>query len=176
MERRLDPSHPLYAYVYGVVHEQVCRHLVTSGAPEIEEYLTGLLLDFVRTDRLYAIRDHEGNPIRSVIEMLGEADVRVNAASFDREREVHKHVGDFILFWSGVTPSAMNSMRASTGLDIATHYLRQGQESYYVVSTFDHKPYDDDAPVFRQMSGVYEALAFVMGQVNAKARLFPTDL
>ncbi|MFX6815252.1 hypothetical protein ABTH42_18905, partial [Acinetobacter baumannii] len=59
--------------------------------------------------------------------------------------------------------------------DIPVHYLRQGQESYYVVSTFDHKPYDDAAPVFRQMSDLYEALAFVMAQVNVQAGLFPTD-
>lgn len=163
MERRLDPSHPLYMYVHGIVHDQVCRHVSTGGVPEVEAYLTGLVLDFLRTDRLYAIRGTDGQPIRNVIEMLGEADVLLNATSFQREREVHKHVGDFILFWSGAKVA------------LAQSYLRQGQESYYVVSTFDHKPYDDDAPVFRQMSDLYEALAFVMAQVNSEAHLFPTD-
>lgn len=163
MERRLDPSHPLYAYVHGFVHDQVCRHVLSHGVPEVEAYLTGLVLEFLRTDRLYAIRDHQGQPIRTVIEMLGEADVRLNATSFDREREVHKHVGDFILFWSG------------TRVALADTYLKQGQASYHLVSTFDHKPYDDDAPVFRQMSELYDALAFVMAQVNQQAKLFPTD-
>jgi hypothetical protein len=173
MESRLDRNHPLFAYIHAAVRDQVRRHLQSGGAPEVEDYLTYLLLDFLRTDRLFSIRDAEGHAVKSVIEMLAEADVRLNATSFEREREVHKHVGDFILFWTGVAPEGLGTHRALTGCDLASSYLRQGQESYYVVSTFDHSPYEDDAPVFRTMSELYEGLAFVLGQVSRKARLFP---
>lgn len=173
MDQRIDQSHPLFLYVHGFVRGQVRQHITSSGSPAVEDYLTSLLLDFLRTDRLFSIRDNEGRPVCSVIEMLAEADIRLNAASFDREREVHKHVGDFILFWSGVSPVALNRVRAESGRDVGCSYLRQGQESYYVVSTFDHAPYDQDAPVFRDMSDIYEGLAFVLGEVSRQARLFP---
>ncbi|MES1228218.1 MAG: hypothetical protein ABUL72_06065, partial [Armatimonadota bacterium] len=147
-ENPIDRSHPLFEYVHGFMHDQVCRHILSGGAPEVEEYLTFLLLDFLRTDKLFAIKDPSGQPLQSVIEMLGEADIRLNATSFQREREVHKHVGDFILFWTGVAPTSLNRLRAQN-VDLGLSYLRQGQESYYVVSTFDHSPYEGDAPICR---------------------------
>ena len=173
MQHDLNPSHPLYQYVLDKVDAEFKMHVASKGADRVEQYLASLLVKFVRTEDLYAINDDSGNPTQSVIEMLGQADVRLTADSFEREREVHKHIGDFILFWTGVAPKSVGAWRALNGLDVKCDYLRQGQESYYLVSTFDHSPYDSDAPLFRQMSELYESLAFVVGQVSRKTGLYP---
>jgi len=147
------------------IAEQTTRHLGSWGYEDVEDYLARLLVEFARMDSVFSVRDSEGRPVNTVIEMVAEADVRLNASSFEREREVHKHIGDFILFWTGVAPDYLNRHKA-TGGEIACDYTRQGQESYFVVSTFDHPPYTEESPTFRKLSAEFDACSFVLGQVG----------
>ena len=100
------------------------------------------------------------------IEMVAEGDIRLNADSFEREREVHKHIGDFILFWSGIYPEFLRHLKLHFGCDLICDYTRQGRESYYVVSTFDHAPYDREANTFRKLSSRFEEYTFCLRQVR----------
>ena len=75
-------------------------------------YLAGVLADFAHVDRVHKIKDLAGRRLDEVADMLLHADVRLEATSFNREREVHKHIGDFTLFWAGVYPEALPRMRA----------------------------------------------------------------
>lgn len=174
MVNPIGRNHPLYVYVQQHVASEMEKHVTSRPPNDVLDYLTGLFLEFLRTDSLFAVRSEDGQPVTSVIELLAEADVRIKANSFERERTVHKFIGDFILFWSGVDPVNLNRFRASSGQDIACDYTRQGQESYYVVSTFDHPPYDETAPVFRKLSHEFEAFSFVVNQVNHRIGLYPS--
>ncbi|MBS1708908.1 MAG: hypothetical protein JSS65_09330 [Armatimonadetes bacterium] len=166
MAQKINPEHPLVQMFRDKVAEQTTTHLGSTGYDDVEAYLTSLLVDFVRMESVFSVRDSEGKPLRSVIEMVAEADVRLNAASFERERQVHKHIGDFILFWTGVAPDYLSRHRATIGTDLVCDYTRQGQESYYVVSTFDHPPYDAESSTFRKLSREFDGLSFVLGQVG----------
>ncbi len=104
--------------------------------------------------------------------MLAEGDVRLRADSFDREREVHKHIGDFILFWSGLYPNHLTKLKIVTQANLTCDYTRQGQRSYHLVSTFNHDPYTAEAPIFNTLSERFEDLAFVLGQVSRKSGLY----
>lgn len=119
----------------------------------VERYVEGLLVEFIHFDGIYKIRDAEGNRVTSVSGMVEEGDVRLKAESFGREREVHKHVGDFLLFWSGMFPEQLRHLPAP---DRVIDCEKQGKFSYYVVSTFEHPPYEQDAPVFRRLSEEFE--------------------
>ena len=165
MEQGSNPQLQLMQLFRDKVAEQTTRHLGWSGYDDVESYLARLLVEFVRMESVFSVRDQEGKPVRSVIEMVAEADVRLNATSFERERAVHKHIGDFILFWTGVAPEFLFRHK-STGGEIACDYSRQGQESYYLVSTFDHPPYTDESPTFRKLSQEFEGVSFVLGQVG----------
>lgn len=154
-----DRHHPLYELFDELVRRALDRELSAGSDDEIADYLTLLLLNFAHTDRVFAITDREGRRVRSVSEMLEEGDVLLNADSFEREREVHKHIGDFILFWMGVYPEFLKHLRAEFFPDRGCDYARQGSESYHVVSTFDHKPYDHEAPKFRRLSERFDAYA-----------------
>ncbi len=135
---------------------------------QVEAYLGDLLADFVHFDDIYKLRDEAGRPIKTVTDMVAEGDIRLKASSFDREREVHKHVGDFLLFWSGMFPEQLQTLPAP---DRVIDCEKQGAYSYYVVSTFDHGRYADEAPVFRRLSEEFEACRLGLSLVRRQLGL-----
>jgi hypothetical protein len=149
-----------------MVEDAVAAELPGRELSDVEDYVTGLLFQFLRTDRVFAIQDHFGRRLTSVYEMLGEADVLINADSFDRERQVHKHIGDYILFWTGVNPDFLRRLKLDDGRDLVCDYTRQGKESYHVVSTFDYKPYDSEAPTFRRLSEEFEGFVGALSHLR----------
>lgn len=119
-------------------------------------YLTNLLTEFAHIDSLYRLRDLSGRPLQEVAEMLYYADIRLGAQSFYQEREVHRHIGDFTLFWAGVYPEALPKLRASLRKDHLIDYVKQGKESYRLVSLFDIGEWREEAPMFRRLSEHFE--------------------
>lgn len=144
-------EHPLFEFFREALHASLTR-LGEVDDHRVEEYLAEMLASFVHHDRIYAIRDAEGRRIHSVAEMMIEGDVRLNADSFDREREVHRHIGDFVLFWSGMFPEFLRQLKRPGGKDSLLDLVSQGRESYHIVSTFEHDPYGKDAPTFKKLS------------------------
>ena len=149
-----------------MVQEAIAAELPGRAQEDVEDYVTKLLVQFVKTDQVFLIRDPFGKPLTSVYEMLGEADVLINADSFERERAVHKHIGDYILFWTGVNPDFLRRMKLDDGRDLVCDYTRQGKTSYEVVSTFDYSPYEREAPVFRKLSEGFEGLSYALGHLR----------
>ena len=160
----ISRDHDLYKVFSELVEGSLPEH--ASDAPEVQVYLTDLLARFVHTDGVFAIRK-DGTPVKSVIEMVAEGDVRLNADSFEREREVHRHIGDYILFWSGVYPDFLTKLRLA-GLDLSCDYTEQGRQSYHLVSTFDYPPFGEEAPIFRRLSEGFEEYRHVLAEVSAK--------
>lgn len=128
------------------LHEKLHDRLGVFGATDVENYLAKLLGRFLHFDRIYALRDAHGQRLVSLASMLAEGDIRQNASSFEREREVHRHIGDFLLFWTGMFPEYLHKTR-----EPLVEVEKQGSFSYYVVSTFDHQPYED-AATFKKLS------------------------
>jgi hypothetical protein len=154
MEYGISDSHPIRSYFAEEVH----RALLGVGLCEqdVEAYLSHMLVHFLHHDTIYAIRDAAGHRLEAVVDMLAEGDIRVNANSFDRERQVHKHIGDFLLFWSGLFPEFLKDLKHPTHKDAALDVIRQGQQSYYLASTFEHDPYAVEAPVLLKLSTRFE--------------------
>lgn len=123
---------------------------------QVMRYLTRLLTEFAHIDSLYRLRDLNGRPLQEVAEMLYYADVRLGAQSFYQEREVHRHIGDFTLFWTGVYPEALPKLRASLRKDHLIDYVQQGKQSYRLVSLFDIGEWREEAPMFRRLSENFE--------------------
>lgn len=150
----ISEHHPLRK----LFHEVVARCYESQGLrdAEVAGYVGDLLTDFTATDKLYRIRDAEGNPVRAVQEMVAASDpVFGAAASFDEEREVRRHIGDYALFATGMYPESMQLWRHS-GTSSFLEMVRAGKESYYIVSQFDLFEYRDEAPLFARLSGEFE--------------------
>ena len=99
--------------------------------PALVEYLGDLLTRFVRNEAIFNVRNLTGRRLDAVAEMMAEAQARVGEA----RREVHRHIGDFTLFWTGVYPEALEHFQRGPRKDFFLDYCEQGKRSYYIAST-----------------------------------------
>ncbi len=135
---------------------------------EVQSYVSTLLTDFCAAENLYKIKDEQGKPLHDVGEMLLAADpIYGPAPSFDRERQVRKHIGDYSLFFTGMWPEALNRFRQRRArMEGLIDFVRAGKESYFIVSKFEHFEYAKVAPLFRRMSADFEQLVYGLNQVK----------
>ena len=159
MKREVNGDHPLRRFFAEALHDSL-RVQLGLEHEAVEDYLCELLLSFLHDDSIYSIRDAFGTRVSSVADMMEEGDIRLNADSFAREREVHKHIGDFLLFWSGVFPEFLKGLRAPGSKDALLNPVEQGRLSYYVASTFDYGDFAREAPVLRTLSDEFESYMF----------------
>lgn len=134
---------------------------------EIARYVSELLVEFAHVRNLYKIRDARGRRLEDVGLMLIESNPLLEARSFDREREVRKHIGDYTLFLSGLFPEYVASLpRRGLRLDAFIDYVKAGKESYRIVSCFDQFEYRQEAPLFRRLSDAFELCVFGLNLVK----------
>jgi hypothetical protein len=99
---------------------------------DISEYISLLLASFARTENLYRIHDVRGRRLETTVEMLLEANVSWYSEQWDREKEIRKHIGDYILFMAGVFREWVEMQSC---MDF---YLEEGKKAYQSVSQY-HK-------------------------------------
>lgn len=135
---------------------------------DIAEYVSGIVTEFAHVDTMYKIRNARGEQLTGVAEMLIESNPHLDAPSFDREREVRKHVGDFTLFFTGLFPEAVAKLPTlrTFSCDKFVDYMKAGKESYNVVAAFNLCEYADEAPLFRRMSDRFEECVFGLNLVK----------
>ena len=154
----------------GLFDELVTRNFEESlhlSDRDIILYIANLLTEFSRVEKLYSIRNAQGKPLEDVGEMLLASNPLLEASSFDREREVRKHIGDFTLFFVGLFPEAVNRWRLRRQrLDSLIDYVRTGKESYFIVSEFNLFEYKESAPLFKKMSEQFESCVFGLNLVR----------
>ncbi|HWR52165.1 MAG TPA: hypothetical protein VN428_13725 [Bryobacteraceae bacterium] len=159
---RISPNHPLRR----LFAELIAKEL--PGDPDIAAYVAGVLLDFVHVDQLYRIRNSKGKRLEDVGEMLLEANPLLGAASFEREREVRKHIGDYTLFVTGMFPEFVATLpRRGLRLDSVIDYVRAGKESYRIVGAFDQFEYRHAAPLFRRLAERFEYCVYALNRVKS---------
>jgi len=167
MKGNLSSDHPLRHYFVEALHDTFRGEPSIDSSDDIEAYLSEMLVSFIDMENLYELRDPFGRRLDSVTEMMLEGDIRINADSFDREREVHRHIGDFLLFWSGLFPEFLIQMKAPGSKDVLLDPVRQGSFSYHVVSTFEHGAYAHEAPIFKKLSRHFENYQYGLNLVRA---------
>lgn len=137
--------------------------------PGLIDYLTQLLLRFTRNETIFRFRDPEGRRLEEVAGMLLEAE-----QSPDRpRREIHRHIGDFTLFWTGIYPEGLKQLKAADRKDCLLDYREQGIRSYYIASTYEQEPYQEEAPVLRRLSEVYDLCTDALLTVRRQWDLSP---
>lgn len=166
-------DHPLRHFFTDVVRRRFDSD-VRLPDPRLAAYVSGLLVDFAHVDNLYRVRDARGRRLEDIGEMLLESNPLLEAGSFDREREVRKHVGDYVLFMAGLFPESLSSRRrfVEMRLDVFVDYVKAGKESYRVVSAFDQFEYKDEAPLFRKLADNFELCVFGLNLVKQDLERF----
>jgi hypothetical protein len=158
----------------------VWRHFtedVRLEEPSITQYVSDLLSSFAHIKNLYQIRNAYGKQLDDVGEMLVESNPVLEATSFNRERAVRKHVGDYTLFMTGLFPEsvAKSNQAKRRRLDAYIDFVQAGKESYAIVSSFDQFEYRGEAPLFRRLSENFELCVVGLNLVKQDLEDFQRD-
>lgn len=154
---RISHNHPLRTLFQHLVRGNFRRGAQLDDA-EVADYVSAMLMDFVHAENLYRIRNARGQQLKDVADLLVESNPLLDAPSFDRERAVRKHVGDFTLFFTGLFPESVAALPRLRPLSVDTFvdYVKAGKESYHVVSKFDMFEYRQEAPLFGRLAYHFE--------------------
>ncbi|TWU36065.1 hypothetical protein Poly41_38180 [Novipirellula artificiosorum] len=141
-----------------------CIFLSKLGVADIQlvDYLSDMMLRFVRVESLHRVRRANGKPATEVFEMVAEADRRIGLA----RREVHRHIGDFTLFWSGMYPESLRRINPNESADGFLNYCRQGKRAYAIAAEIEG---GDDRPscdLLYRLSEQFELCAYGLREVR----------
>jgi hypothetical protein len=159
---RISPGHPL---------RRLFSELVSTEVPdrELAVYVANLLVDFVHVDQVYRIRDARGKRLEEVGELLVASDPLLEGGSFDREREVRRHIGDYTLFMTGMFPEHVAALpKRGLRLDSLIDYIRTGKNSYRIVGAFDQFEHRHVAPLFRRLADEFEVCVHGLNRVKSR--------
>ena len=171
MDRQVSDHHPL-RHLFGSLAERVFAEKLGWADFNVTGYLSTLLVDFTHVDHVYRLRNSRGVSVQAVVEMLYESEVTHEASSFERERDVHQHIGDFTLFMAGLFPEYLKRIKTA-GLiyhkDFLVDYIKTGKRSYRMVADFGDSPDDQDtrnSPLFRKLAENFELCVLGLGYIR----------
>ena len=167
-QRAMIPeSHSLYALFDELIHYHFDRDIGLRDS-EVQDYVVNMLTEFCEVEQMLKIRNANNRALNDVGEMLLEADpIYGPAPSFDRERQVRKHIGDYTLFLAGMFPESINRYRLRRQrLENFVDFIKAGKESYFIVSKFDQFEYAKLAPLFGKLSLEFESCVYGLNLVK----------
>ena len=167
-QRAMVPeSHSLYALFDELIHYHFDRDIGLRDS-EVQDYVVNMLTEFCEVEQMLKIRNANNRALNDVGEMLLEADpIYGPAPSFDRERQVRKHIGDYTLFLAGMFPESINRYRLRRQrLENFVDFIKAGKESYFIVSKFDQFEYAKLAPLFGKLSLEFESCVYGLNLVK----------
>ena len=153
-------SEALHRFFAGVTEYTFTTRLGVADPPLVD-YLSALLTHFVRTDAIYGLRTPTGERLVEVTDMLQEAQCRQGPA----RRRVHRHIGDFTLFWLGVYPETAENRRKQTK-DSLINYRDQGKKNYLLASRLPADENSAPADVMERLSDCFELCVYGLGEVK----------
>ena len=177
MEPMIPESHPLQQLFQDLVGRHYAEEIGIRD-PEVIAYVSHLLSEFCEAPQLYKIHDANDRPLHDLGEMILESDpVYGPAPSFDRERNVRKHIGDYTLFFAGMFPESINGFRLRRQrVENFVDWVKAGKESYYIVSKFDAFEYAKVAPLFARLSRDFESCVHGLNMVKSELEVMQHPL
>lgn len=157
-----DVDPPAIERFFRGLAEYVFQSRLGVADVELIDYIGDMLLRFIRVDSMYPVRRANGRPALEVFEMICEAEKRIGLA----RREVHRHIGDFTLFWSGMYPESVQKMKSSQRLDGFLSYCDQGKRAYRIASEIDGGSDRPPCEVLSRLSDQFEMCAYGLREVR----------
>lgn len=156
-----DPRPQRIRDFFGGLTEQTFEARLGVADPPLVDYLVEMLVRFLRTDSLLAARSVEGDRLTEVADMMAEAEFRVGEA----KRALHRQIGDFTLFWSGVYPEALAHLRAADRKDRFVDYCTEGKRAYRIASTIPVGS-DQENEILERLSHDFDMCVYGLGEVR----------
>lgn len=169
MTTRISEHHPL-RLLFGALTEKSFTEKLGWSDMKVTGYMSNLLVEFTHADHLYRIWSKQGERVETVVDLLYESEVLHAAQSVDREREVHRHIGDFTLFMAGLFPEYLRRLKTA-GLvyhkDFLVDYVKAGKRSYGIVALFPDEEHRDGPRLFQKLSEHFELCVAGLGFVRS---------
>jgi len=173
MESRI-PEHHQLRRLFGALAERAFTEKLGWPDFNVSDYISKLLVEYIRTDHLYRIKNARGERVEAVVDLLYESEVTYEARSFEREREVHRHIGDFTLFMAGLFPEYLKRIKTAGRIyhkDFLVDYIKTGKRSYRQVaedvqgvsSSAEEEP---APPLFLKLSENFELCVVGLGYIR----------
>ncbi|MEN1678897.1 MAG: hypothetical protein AAGJ46_04850 [Planctomycetota bacterium] len=157
-----DPGPSTAERYFAGVTEQTFHTELGVVDPPMVDYVTGMLVRFVRSDAVFGVRGPRGKRLTQVAEMLAEAEERTGPA----RRRVHRHIGDFTLFWTGVYPEMAERLRQHGSKDALLDYRDQGRRAYFVASRLPGAEQAPPADVLERLADQFELVGHGLREVR----------
>lgn len=137
-------------------------------------YVSDLLTESVHADHLYPVQEETGRPLMELTEMLEEADVCARNHPPERERELHRRIGDYTLVMTGLFPEGVTRLRTIVigRPDALLDYVKVGKRAYRMAADTTQESMADPAarrtlvPLFRRLSSQFEVCVLGLGYVK----------
>lgn len=129
---------------------------------QLVDYVSDMLLRFVRVESLHRVRRQNGRPATEVFQMLGEAEQRIGLA----RREIHRHIGDFTLFWSGMYPESLRRMKPAESRDGFLDYCQHGKRAYAIAAGIEGGADRPPSDLLQLLSDEFEMCAYGLREIR----------
>jgi hypothetical protein len=159
-------NHPLRQLFGGLVEHAFQRELGICD-PALADYLSELLVQFVHIDELTIARDAAGRPLGEIADLIGRHEVAADAPLDVRSRFVHRRIGDYALFWTGVYPESVRRSSGASWRDVLVDYVTYGKRSYAIASELTPPEAEPPADLLRNLSEHFEFCVHGLGLVRA---------
>ncbi|MCA9253604.1 MAG: hypothetical protein R3E58_05895 [Phycisphaerae bacterium] len=158
-------NHPLKRLFTGLVEHAFQTELGICD-PALADYVSDLLIDFVRIDEMVIAREAVGKPVTEIAEMIANFESDRMAVDATRDPYVHRRIGDYTLFWTGVYPEGVGRSRSATWSDRVSEYVSFGKRSYAIASELTPPDVDPPPRLLRRLSEDFETCACGLGIVR----------
>ena len=160
-----DPQRPLRKLFSALVEHAFCVEIGVCD-PRLTDYVVMILCDFIHVDRIHKIRDARGMPLESVAAMLAQLESGEPDVDRTPRRDLHRHIGDYALFWSGLYPEGLRRRTYAPQPDGFLDYVKQGKRAYAAASELSDNHSEPPGWLFGRLSADFETCVHGLGLVR----------
>lgn len=130
--------------------------------PPLIDYVSLLLVRFIRNDQIRTLPHAGPAEIEDVAEMLSAVQQAPTAAA----RDEYRHIGDYTLFWSGLYPEALRRFQHPSRQDHLLDYRAAGKKAYWIASTLEPADADAERQLLERLSHEYDLCVEGLAEVR----------
>ena len=157
-----SPNRSALERFFSGINEYIFHSKLGVADVQLIDYVSDMLLRFVRLDAVHKVRSPSGRPATEVFQMLCEAEKRIGLA----KRDVHRHIGDVTLFWSGMYPERLRRIRPHESSDGFLDYCQQGKRAYAIAAEIEGDEHRPSSDLLHQLSDQFEMCAYGLREVR----------
>lgn len=161
----IPEDHSLRRWLAGLVEGSFQTEIGLCD-PALVDYVVDLLIGFLHVERINLLDDGSGRAVDDVAAMLQEVEQFTSVSDARRLRQIHRHIGDYTLFWTGLYPENLRRMHRRHARDGLIDYFDQGKRSYAIASSLSTAQSKPPATVLQALSEQFEYCVYGLGLVR----------